>query len=179
VTNCSSPVRPVESVADDGADIAELAAVWAVLNVVEAGAAEGDQEIAEIRRGFNQILTEDSLVPADVFEYIAEHAEQCNWRALGLSHVEPEVEKALMSRASDKDRYGVPDQEPERRNVVKHDWQRASEGTDVKAEARRASEIVRNQGGGEIRIGNQEGRFIDTDVVSDPRHRESPARDRK
>jgi hypothetical protein len=24
------------------------------------------------------------------------HAEQCNWRALGLSRVEPEVEKALM-----------------------------------------------------------------------------------
>jgi hypothetical protein len=60
--------------------------------------AEPDQEIAEIRRGFNQILGEHSLAPADVFEYIAEHAEQCNWRA---SRVAPDVEKALMSRAKD------------------------------------------------------------------------------
>lgn len=88
-------MRPIDSVEDDGADIAELAAIWAVLNVVEAGAAEGDQEIAEIRRGFNQILAEHSLAPADIFEYIAEHAEQCNWRALGVSRVEPEVERAL------------------------------------------------------------------------------------
>lgn len=101
MSNCSSSVRPVDSVTDDGADIAELAALWAVLNVVEGGAAEGDQEIAEIRRSFNQILAEHSLAPADVFEYIAEHAEQCKWRALGLSHVEPEVEKALISRAND------------------------------------------------------------------------------
>jgi hypothetical protein len=81
---------------DDGADIAELAAVWAVLNVLEAGATDDDTEILEIRRGFNQILAEHSLAPADIFEYIAKHAEQCNWRALGLSRVEPEVEKALM-----------------------------------------------------------------------------------
>lgn len=96
MSNCPSPVCPVDSVAEDSADIAELAAVWAVLNVVEAGAAEDDREIGEIRRAFNKMLAGHSLVPADVFEYIAEQAEQRNWGALGLSSVEPEVEQALM-----------------------------------------------------------------------------------
>lgn len=162
MSNCSSPVCPVDSAPDDGADIAELAAVWAVLNVVEAGTAESDREIAEIRRGFNQILAEHSLAPADVFDYIAEHADQCNWRALGLSGVEPEVENALMSRTNDRHR------------------QRASAHTDTKAETvSGASETMRNQVGGEIRIANQQGRFIDSSVVSDPRHRKSSARDPK
>jgi hypothetical protein len=129
MSNCPSPVCPVDSVTDDAPDIAELAAVWAVLNVVEAGAAASDQEIAEIRRGFNQILAEHSLAPADVFEYIAEHAEQCNWRALGLSHVEPEIEKALISRASDRDRYVGPNQEAGERGLVEEDRQRASAPT--------------------------------------------------
>jgi hypothetical protein len=180
VSNCPSPVRPVDSVTDDGVDIAELSAVWAVLNVVEAGTAEGDREIAEIRRGLNQVLAEHSLAPADVFEYIAEHVEQCDWRALGLSHVEPKVEEALMGRANDSDRYVVPNQDRGGWDVVREDRQRASAHTDTKAEAvSRAREIVRNQGGGEIRIANQQGRFIDSDTVSGPRHRESPARDRK
>jgi hypothetical protein len=43
----------------------------------------------------------------------------------------------------------------------------------------RASKIVRNHGGGEMRIANQQGRFIDSDVLSDPQQRESPERDDK
>jgi hypothetical protein len=173
-------VRPVDSVADDGADIAELAAVWAVLNVVEAGAAEGDQEIAEIRRGFNQILAEHSLVPADIFEYIAEHAERCDWRALGLSRIEPEVERALKSRANSREQYVVPNHGPGERNIFKESRQRPSQHTDANAEAvSRGGEITSGQGDGEIRIANQQGRVINSDVVSDSRHQESPTRDRK
>ena len=180
MSNCSSTAPPVDTVKDDGADIGELAAVWAVLNVVEAGAAEGDREIAEIRRGFNELLAGQELAPADLFEYIAESVEQGDWRALGLSHVEPEVEEALMGGANDSDRYVVPNEERGGWDVVKEDYERASAHADTKAAAvSRAREIVRNQGGGEIRIANQQGRFSDSDTVSGPRHRESSARDRK
>lgn len=180
MSNCSIPAPPVDSVKDDGADIGELAAVWAVLNVVEAGAAQGDMEIAKIRRSFNQVLDEHSLAPADVFEYIVEHVEQRDWRALGLSHVEPEVEEALTSRANESDRYVVPNQERGGWDVIKEDHERASAHANTKAAAvNRAREIVRNQGGGEIRIANQQGRLIDSDTVSSPRHRESRGRGRK
>lgn len=43
----------------------------------------------------------------------------------------------------------------------------------------RAREIVGNQGGGEIRIQNKHGEFIDSDTVRGPRHSESRTRDRK
>ena len=93
-------VFPIDSVDDDGADIGEFAALWAVLNVVEAGATEGDGEVAEIRRGFNRVLAEHALAPADLFEFIVEHFEQEDWGSLGLSHVEAEVERAVMRKAT-------------------------------------------------------------------------------
>lgn len=166
-------------VKDDGADIGELAAVWAVLNVVEAGSAEDDCEIVEIRRGFNQLLAEQELAPVDLFEYIAQSFEQGDWQALGLAHVDPEVEEALMGRANDGDRYVIPNPQGGGWDGVKEDHEGASAGTGTKADAvTRARDIVRNQGGGEICIANQEVRHIDSDTVSRPRHRESP-RDRK
>jgi hypothetical protein len=60
------------------------------------------------------------------------------------------------------------------------DHQRASAHTDRKSDAvDRAREIVRNQGVGEIRIANKEGRLIDSDTVKAPKHSEPKARDRK
>ena len=57
---------------------------------------------------------------------------------------------------------------------------RASAHTNTKKEAvDRAREIVRNEGGGEIRIQNKDGRFGDSDTVRGPKHSESTARDRK
>jgi hypothetical protein len=63
---------------------------------------------------------------------------------------------------------------------VKERHQRASVHTGTKAGAvNRACQIIRNQGGGELRIKNEQGRLIDSDTIRGPRHRESPARDRK
>jgi hypothetical protein len=80
-------------------------------------------------------------------------------------------------RGNDSDRYVVPAPQGGW-NVVKEDHQRASVHTRTKAEAiGRAREIVENLGGGEVRIQNQSGRFIDSDTT---RHgQESKRRDRK
>jgi uncharacterized protein DUF2188 len=80
---------------------------------------------------------------------------------------------------NDSDRYVVPNPEGGW-DVRKEGAQRASAHTDRKVDAiNRAHEIVRNQGGGEIRIQNRHGGFIDSDTVRGSRHRESPKRDRK
>jgi hypothetical protein len=85
-----------------------------------------------------------------------------------------------MSKQNSSDRYVVPNKERGGWDVVREGHERASAHTHTKEQAiDRARQIVRNQGGGEIRIQNQQGRFIDSDTVSGPRHRESPARDRK
>jgi len=85
-----------------------------------------------------------------------------------------------MTRKNDSDRYVVPNSQRGGWDVVKEDHHRASAHTDRKADAvDRAREIVRNEGGGEIRISNKQGKLIDSDTVKGPRHRESPARDRK
>jgi Uncharacterized protein conserved in bacteria (DUF2188) len=85
-----------------------------------------------------------------------------------------------MSKANDSDRYVVPNQERGGWDVVKQDHERASAHEPTKREAiDRAREIVRNQGGGELRIQNRDGQFIDSDTVRGPKHSESKARDRK
>ncbi len=64
--------------------------------------------------------------------------------------------------------------------MVKENHERVSAHADTKKDAvNRAREIVRNKGGGEIRIANKEGRLIDSDTVRGPKHNESPKRDRK
>jgi hypothetical protein len=85
-----------------------------------------------------------------------------------------------MSKASDSDRYVVPNGDRGGWDVVKPDHKRASAHTDRKVDAQnRTRVIVTNLGGGEIRIQNRQGRFIDSDTVSGPKHPESPKRDRK
>lgn len=85
-----------------------------------------------------------------------------------------------MGKGNDSDRYVVPNHDRGGWDVKKEDSKRASTHTGTKKEAvNRAREIVRNEGGSEIRIQNQESRFIDSDTVRGPRQRESPARDRK
>jgi Uncharacterized protein conserved in bacteria (DUF2188) len=82
-----------------------------------------------------------------------------------------------MPKSNDSDRYVVPSPRGGW-DVVKEGHERASAHTPTKREAiNRGREIVRNAGGGELRIQNQDGRFIDSDTVSPGR--ESPARDRK
>ncbi|MGE0065720.1 MAG: DUF2188 domain-containing protein [Solirubrobacterales bacterium] len=85
-----------------------------------------------------------------------------------------------MTRKNDSDRYVVPNSERGGWDVVKEDHQRASAHARTKAEAiDRGREIVKGQGGGELRIANKKGKLIDSDTVRGPRHSESPARDRK
>ncbi len=82
-----------------------------------------------------------------------------------------------MSKANDSDRYVVPNPEGGW-DVVKEDHKRPSVHTETKKEAiDRGREIVRNAGGGELRIQSREGDLIDSDTVAPGR--ESPARDRK
>lgn len=85
-----------------------------------------------------------------------------------------------MGKANDTDRYVVPNKERGGWDVVKEDHERASAHTHLKSNAvDRAREIVRNEGGGEVRIQDKHGDFIDSDTVKGPRHSESPTRDRK
>lgn len=85
-----------------------------------------------------------------------------------------------MTKKNDSDRYVVPNKDRGGWDVVKEDHERVSVHTDTKKEAvDRAREIVRNEGGGEIRIQNKEGIFIDSDTVKGPPHSESKAPDRK
>jgi hypothetical protein len=85
-----------------------------------------------------------------------------------------------MGKGNDSDRHVVPNKERGGWDVVKEDHQRASAHTGTKREAEdRAREIVRNEGGGEIRLHDKQGKFIDSDTVKGPRRGESPARDTK
>lgn len=81
------------------------------------------------------------------------------------------------TKKNDSDRYVQP--RPEGGwEVVKEDHRRASAVEPTKREAiDRAREIVRNQGGGEVRIKNLDGKLHDSDTQG--RKNESSARDRR
>ena len=80
-----------------------------------------------------------------------------------------------MSKGNDNDRWVVPDPDGGW-NVVKEDHDRVSVHTDTKQDAvDRGREIVRNAGGGELRIQDKHGKLIDSDTISPGR--ESPRRD--
>jgi hypothetical protein len=79
---------------------------------------------------------------------------------------------------NDNDRYVVPNKERGGWDVVKEDHERASVHTQTKNQAiDRARQIVENQGGGEVRIANKDGRFGDSDTTK--HGRESSRRDTK
>lgn len=83
----------------------------------------------------------------------------------------------MTRKGNDNDRYVVPNKSGGW-EVVKEDHQRSSGHFDTKQEALdRGREIVRNAGGGELRIANRHGRFIDSDTIA-PGH-ESSKRDTK
>ncbi len=85
-----------------------------------------------------------------------------------------------MGEGNDSDRHVVPNKERGGWDVVKERHGRSSAHTSRKDEAvDRAREIIGNLGGGEIRIHDKGGKFIDSDTVKGPKRGESPARDRK
>jgi hypothetical protein len=81
-------------------------------------------------------------------------------------------------RGNDNDRYVVPNRDRGGWDVVKEGHDRASAHEPTKREAvDRGRDIVRNAGGGELRIANRTGKLIDSDTIA-PGH-ESPGRDTK
>lgn len=63
--------------------------------------------------------------------------------------------------------------------VVKPNAKRASAVTDTQRQAEvRAKEIVKNRGGGEVRIQNRQGQFRDSDTVA-PGRDPNPPKDKK
>ena len=77
---------------------------------------------------------------------------------------------------NDNDRYVQPNKERGGWDVVKEEHDQASVHTDTKEEAiNRAREIVSNEGGGELRIKNEQGQLIDSDTIAPGN--ESPQRD--
>jgi tetratricopeptide (TPR) repeat protein len=89
-------------------------------------------------------------------------------------------EEGRMAKGNDSDRYVVPNKQRGGWDVKKERAGHSSAHTDTKKEAvDRARQIVKNQGGGEIRIANKKGRLIDSDTISGSRRGESPARDTK
>jgi Uncharacterized protein conserved in bacteria (DUF2188) len=79
---------------------------------------------------------------------------------------------------NDNDRYVQPNQTRGGWDVVKEGSKQASAHTETKERAiNRARQIIRNQGGGELRIKNEQGRLIDSDTIAPGR--ESRRRDTK
>lgn len=67
---------------------------------------------------------------------------------------------------NDNDRYVQPNKERGGWDVVKELHKQASAHTETKAEAiDRAREIIKNLGGGELRIKNERGQLIDSNTV--------------
>ena len=67
---------------------------------------------------------------------------------------------------NDNDRYVQPNKKRGGWDVVKEGHKQVSAHTETKAEAiNRARQIVKNQGGGELRIKNEQGRLIESDTI--------------
>jgi hypothetical protein len=80
--------------------------------------------------------------------------------------------------SNDNDRYVQPNKERGGWDVVKERHKRPSAHTDTKEQAvNRARQIIKNEGGGELRIKNEQGRLIDSDTIKPGR--ESRRRDTK
>ena len=85
-----------------------------------------------------------------------------------------------MPTGNDSDRYVQPSKERGGWDVVKEDHRRASQHFATKEAAiNRAREMITKLGGGELRIKNKHGHFIDSDTINGPKHHESPVRDRR
>ena len=85
-----------------------------------------------------------------------------------------------MPTGNDSDRSVQPNKERGGWDVAKEGHKRASQHFATKEAAiNRAREMITKLGGGELRIKNKQGHFIDSDTIAAPKHQESPALDRK
>jgi hypothetical protein len=82
--------------------------------------------------------------------------------------------KSAVKRASDSDRYVVPNSSSGGWDIVKAGHRRATGHAKTKDEAiRDARRIVRNEGGGELRIVNKFGKLTDSATVAPAKRRAS------
>jgi len=78
---------------------------------------------------------------------------------------------------NDNDRYVQPNKQRGGWDVVKEGHERVSVHTDTKAEAiDRARQMIKNEGGGELRIKNEQGRLVNSDTVAPGRESPTPRR---
>ena len=83
-----------------------------------------------------------------------------------------------MPRGNDSDRYVQRNKERGGWDVVKEGHKRVSAHEQRKADAVKvARRIIENQGGGELRIKDEQGQFIDSDTTKERKHRQSRAAD--
>jgi hypothetical protein len=69
--------------------------------------------------------------------------------------------------ANDNDRFVQPNKQRGGWDVVREGHERVSVHTDTKAEAiDRARQMIKNEGGGELRIKSEQGLLIDSDTVA-------------
>jgi hypothetical protein len=69
--------------------------------------------------------------------------------------------------SNDSDRYVQPNKERGGWDVVKEGHKRVSIHTETKAEAiDRAREMIKHEGGGELKIKNEQGRLIESNTVA-------------
>lgn len=71
------------------ADVAELASVWALLNVLDQGDGEHDHELREMRAGFDRQLLEFGCTQGELFEFVRTSIEFDDWDCLGVDKPEP------------------------------------------------------------------------------------------
>jgi len=74
--------------------------------------------------------------------------------------------KLSVKRTSESDRYVVPNKKSGGWDIFKEGHRRATGHAKTKADAvEQAREILRQAGGGELRVLNRTGKFIDSDTV--------------
>jgi hypothetical protein len=71
-------------VVDEQSEFVDLAAAWALLNVVE----DQSEAVRGARENILCRLDEQGITQADLFEYVAEAVDRGDWAALGISKPE-------------------------------------------------------------------------------------------
>jgi Uncharacterized protein conserved in bacteria (DUF2188) len=76
-----------------------------------------------------------------------------------------------MPAGNDGDRHVQPNQERSGWDVIKEPHESASQHFAIREEAiNHAREIITNLGGGELRVKNERGEFIDSDTITGAKH---------
>ena len=83
IANPASTSGEVTRIGGD-ADIADLASVWAILNVLDRAGNGESVEPTKSRQAFIDRLEAQGLSEVELFEHIAKAVDERDWGALGL-----------------------------------------------------------------------------------------------